>query len=1138
MRTRLRFRIAGIAVLIPILSAFVMQSIRHENNHPLTAPDSTLQWNIASYPTKNRLITLVMTGPQNGFIAERYLMEYRNGSWKIFDKQPPIANIHTLFARNLRDIWAADVLYSFQSNLYHFNGRAWERIEHPFANMVDAIHFLPDGTGWIAGTNELAYFNGKSWEMVPFPPIRSTIFGLFGEPHRKAWLLSSNGEVFRIDEGKWTRYLSSHNIIDLRFTEDGRGCALAHDKAFVWDRTSWRATSSSGLLKDVVRLSLTPRGELWGVGAHGVIVHFDGAVWKSAFSPTEADLKDIQMTSDSEGWIIGGNGLVLRMSAQPAAQPKSPAYGFEARQIAFIAKEINDEYGVAIEDLDGDGLPDVMAISLYDPNRLYMNKSKLIPGSKQAVGTLQFVDEAILRGVTGLSEDSHALGVPKLSLGLAVADVNNNGSRDLYVCYLASSNKLFLNDGKGFFRDVSHEPNRASGENERSNCAIFGDVDNDGYVDLFVTNEESTNRLYHNDGTGHFIDITDEAGLRSDAGGMGASFGDIDGDGKLDLCVANWSKPNRLYRNVSAPGKGIRFEDITEQSGIGGESYAKNNAVVFADVDNNGTLDLFITKRGRPNRLYLNDGTGRFADRTKEMMGLDSLLSYGASFADFDNDGFLDLYVACVGQSVLYHNIGGRRFVMATDQFGANLSAYATGTAIGDLDNDGDIDLYTSVFINGMSTLFINSLNDRNFLTLDVEGTRSNRDAIGAKVTLFKEGGAGIKDSLLAFREINGGSGYGSHNSMQVHFGADVRKRYDIVIDFPASGLRKVLRGVQAGQHLNVREEDGWAGTSTRISKSMRQFVLDRDTQIEMVKFALVLLLLAASLLFAYRRYSWGRMRQFVVHGSVLVAYWGEIVIFLHEPIFLSTVLPLLTVLVILSVLHLWYDRIIMVRRSRLDRETTRARIARDLHDDIASTLSSALIYLDSLRRTVKINPRVRRERLDKISDLLTESADGLGDIVWTMSRKHHSLGDLLLRIRAHLTDTCKAHSLQYTVETDVAEKTIVLADGVLRNVHLIFKEALNNVVKHSRASAVQFTAAFVQGTLELELRDDGQGIPIAGLSDQSEPPLLTGRDSANLLHGHGLKNMKTRAEEIGARLRIKSRKGAGTAVMLSLKLK
>lgn len=1137
-------RIAGnsptpnrIRLIVLLLAAVTLQTFAQDSGQKTSIDNSGCRWNVFSYPTTYNLTALRMSGKGEGFLAEKNLMHFSNGQWSVFEKQPPIVNIYKLDVTGRHDIWVVDILHTFESELCHFDGTRWNQVYHPLANEIDALHFRPDGTGWIGGSGEIAYFNGKGWNLFVYPPSRTIVKRIYGVSATQVWVLTSKGELFSLVAGRWKQLLTEMVVRDIEFQDESHGYAVCDGKVFEWKDSHWIVHSTDELLKEISKVSVVKNGEIWGIGPRGFVVHYDGAKWSKVLLPTDVQLTDIQMLSEQDGWIVGEDGIVLHYSSQVNAGSSRPDYGFEPVQIAPFAKEINDEYGVAIEDFNNDGLNDVFAVCMYDPDRLYVNVSSPPLNKEEKVFNLRFSEEAVPRGLTGLTKDVSAVGYSKISLGVGVADVDNDGNRDIYICYLAGPNKLFLNNGNGFFRDVSDEPRRACGLPGRWNAAVFGDVNNDGYVDLFVTNEESSNRLYLNDGTGHFTDVTEQAGLTTTGGGMGASFGDIDGDGRLDLCVANWTAPNRLYRNVSTVESGVKFVDITESAGIGGEPYAKSNAVVFADVNNDGALDLFITSRKRSNRLYINDGTGKFTDRTAGMIGIDSMLSYGASFADFDNDGYLDLFVANVGECVLYRNVAGKRFVPATDQFGAQLRGYCTGTATGDIDNDGDIDLYVGVFINGSSTLFVNKLNNKNFLSIDVGGTQSNRDAIGAKVSLYRDGCADNKECLLGFREINGGSGYGSESSKQVHFGVRGDQSYDIVVFFPASGIKKILRSVAAGQHLTIREEDGLRGSVTLFSKSLRRLIIDPETHTEAAKFAFVLAIVTASAFAARKRYQWKAVMQCGFHGSVLLLYWIQIALFLHEKILLSTILPISSVIIVLAIVHLLFDRVIMVRIAQQEKQATRDGIARDLHDDIASTLSSALIYVDVLRRSSPKVPRRRQELLEKIAELLTESSNALTDIVWAMAHRDNSLWDLLRRLRVQIADACEVHSMTCNLGIAVADSGIELPDRIQRNLYLIFKEGIANIIKHAKASSVSFAARMNHGFLEMQLKDNGSGFLIEEQISNSTMNPQENAEPPSALHGHGLQNMMSRAHEIGATLKIESEKGKGTTLSLSIKM-
>lgn len=344
----------------------------------------------------------------------------------------------------------------------------------------------------------------------------------------------------------------------------------------------------------------------------------------------------------------------------------------------------DDEYGVAIADFNGDDNSDIYAVRIYEQNRLYINNSG---SSIRLPFAERFSEQAVKRNANGVVNPESNIEMGELKLGIGAADVDNDNDQDIYLCYLNSINKLLLNKGDGYFRNVSEQHNRACDNMKRSNAVAFADVDNDGDLDLFVTNEEGSNRLYENNGTGHFTDITAASGLVSTGGGMCASFADVNSDGLPDLCVSFWYPGNKLYFNESENGR-IRFRDVSRLTDIAKAAPSKSNAVAFADVNNDGFTDLFIANRNTENKLYLNNGKGLFSDVTRNYFPPENYMSNGAVFADFDLDGFMDLYITNVGENVLYKNMKGFGFKEVTADFGAELSGYCTGCATGDIDNN------------------------------------------------------------------------------------------------------------------------------------------------------------------------------------------------------------------------------------------------------------------------------------------------------------------------------------------------------------------------------------------------------------------------------------------------------------------
>jgi len=416
-----------------------------------------------------------------------------------------------------------------------------------------------------------------------------------------------------------------------------------------------------------------------------------------------------------------------------------------------------NERGVAWGDYDNDGDPDLYIAVLYGLDRLYRNE-----------GGGTFVDvtrEAALA-------DSSISGAP------AWCDYDGDGDLDLFVGRVGA-NALFRNKGDGTFTDVA---GKAGVTGDVTSWGVaWGDYDRNGTVDLYVANfGSSPNRLYSNNGDGTFTDVAESAGVADRGSGTSASWCDYDDDGDLDLYLANKDGANRLYRN----------EDNGSFTEVAEASLAQDNndgiGTIWGDCDDDGDFDLFISVNYAKNRLFLNGGEGTFI-AAPESAGLDhSGSSRGIGWGDFDNDGDLDLYLAkSIGENKLYENEGNCVFADITAGSCMGDSNSGTAVAWADFDEDGDLDLVLSNFGTTMRLFRNNSPADRHWLDVRLESPGGNTRAVGARVQVFAGDDTWVRDH-------NPGTGYQSQSPHQIHFGLGSQTRVDsLVVRWPAGEISR-----------------------------------------------------------------------------------------------------------------------------------------------------------------------------------------------------------------------------------------------------------------------------------------------------------------------------------------------------------
>ena len=402
-------------------------------------------------------------------------------------------------------------------------------------------------------------------------------------------------------------------------------------------------------------------------------------------------------------------------------------------------------------------------------------------------------------------------------------DYDNDGNLDLFVA-TAVQDYLYHNNGDGTFTRDPVSP--FASDRGYHLGSSWADYDSDGLLDLLVTlfdsDNNSRNALYHNTGEGTFVRVTNGV-IATDVGsGVGCAWADYDNDGHLDLFVSGGSgpsnghpaRPNRLYHNNGDN----TFTRITDGSIATDAGYS--GSPVWGDYDNDGFLDLFVPNvGGLPNFLYHNNGNGTFTRSTNGPIATDIGQPWGAAWGDYDNDGFLDLFVSnngtptnsSAGVNFLYHNNGDGTFTRITTGSLANDPSFSIGVSWADYDNDGFLDLFVAQNNGTGNYLYhnngINSGNTNAWLEVNPIGRLSNRSAIGARVRVKATIG-GV--SRWQLRQITGGVGPGAPGELRAHFGLGNASNVDqVVIQWP-SGVVQTLTNVAPRQILTVVERQSY----------------------------------------------------------------------------------------------------------------------------------------------------------------------------------------------------------------------------------------------------------------------------------------------------------------------------------------
>jgi hypothetical protein len=543
--------------------------------------------------------------------------------------------------------------------------------------------------------------------------------------------------------------------------------------------------------------------------------------------------------------MLAAVGTVRKPSVSAESNKAAIHFSYHAIPFSLDSNETPQKHapetmagGAAIFDYDNDGKPDIFFTNGADISTLKKSSPKYWNQLFHNNGDGTFTNVTEKAGLAGTGYD----------IGAAIGDYDNDGYEDIFVAGV-HRNTLYHNNGDGTFTDVTEKAGLALPDKQYgplwSVGAAWADVNNDGLLDLFVVNymswdvnkepdckfegkpeychpkfyKELPNQLFLNNGDGTFTDASAKAGIRSHVGkGMGVGIADYDGDGLPDIFVANDKLFNFLFHNKG----NARFEEVAFEAGVALPEHGNlisGMGVDFRDFNNDGYPDIALVALDNETfPIYQNDGKGGFTEVTSKsgMTLLSTPMSgYSVHIADFDNDGWKDIFVSRgdvqspamaerrhIDQpNTVFRNIPRGKWSALTDEagFGAQPPRRHRGSAFGDLNHDGKLDLVVTALSAPAEIWMNDSPGDSHWLEIALQGTKSNRDGIGARIRIVAGG-------LTQFNHMSTATGYASSSAGPVHFGLGSAKTVDEIEVYWPSGIKQVLQNVPADQILRIKE--------------------------------------------------------------------------------------------------------------------------------------------------------------------------------------------------------------------------------------------------------------------------------------------------------------------------------------------
>jgi hypothetical protein len=512
--------------------------------------------------------------------------------------------------------------------------------------------------------------------------------------------------------------------------------------------------------------------------ASGVVNQSGGLVTYTPASGFSGNVTFTYQVDDSGGGI----SQVATVTVTVAAQPTATGLLFTDATSSLPNTNIHSGVAMGIADMNGDGMDDIVRLS----------------GAQEVLIEFQ-------RSNGSFGHYTMGFAFAAKQWGLAIADADNDGMSDFVVGGYYDGLKFFRANSNG----TAWTPTNLPGPGLFLQAVNFADIDNDGSLDIFACHDDAESHKYRGDGAGWFTfdpTMLDTSAPPSDSSGnYGTTWSDYDGDGDVDLYISKCRggvvdptdkrRINKLMRNN---GNGT-FTDVAGAAGMasGEQSWAAD----FADIDNDGDLDCFIGNHGAASNMMRNNGDGTFTNVSGSSGINENFSVIQVTFRDFDNDGWIDLLI--VGNKhKLYLNDGDGTFSLSANLFTAD---QIESCAVGDLNQDGFVDVYAGYarLYNTPTAiadrLFLNAGNDNHFLAVQLEGTTSNHQGIGARVELTGAWGTQV-------REVRAGESYGVTYSRTAHFGLGAQPGASTLTVVWPSGAVDTLANVSGDRYLRIKE--------------------------------------------------------------------------------------------------------------------------------------------------------------------------------------------------------------------------------------------------------------------------------------------------------------------------------------------
>lgn len=765
---------------------------------------------------------------------------FEKGRWRTADNFD-YSDYPILKKYNDEEIWyVAHETYKgfYKPHLYSYSDKQKKEIELPKVmwdetdySMWLSLSITKSGNAFMVGQKgNIIFYNGKKWDEIYSPVkneneanlIAGDLHDVFMVNDSLGWAVGKEGMILKYANGKWNVYESPVNVElnKVSFINENTGW-IAGEKGTIlkFDNGIWKNVAAD-FRTNFYSIKIINENKVYIAGAKSTVILFENGEWKQneSIKIFEDDFQDISIINENGNdkiWIIGNNGIYTN----------TQSHNFSFTDITSQSSLRKEGAGGIFFDYDNDDYPELFLINEKSPNLFYENRK----------------GNSFSENFTFLNLEKDEQYFSQLN---AFGDVNNDGFVDVLEITDDLRFKLSLGESGFEFSESGVEnylkPDFIQSDQYFSLSAKFVDFDNDGNLDLYISNYDSEDMLFKNDGTGKFKNVYKNSGINKfiKHRSFGSVFSDFNNDGLVDLLIIYRAPQNGKHISLFLNKGNFKFTEKDNSTFYVNSAPATFSARA-ADFNNDGFSDVFIFNGGEKFKLLINNGNASFKD-CADSVGLTQKMVHPepangiVDAADINNDGWTDLFIG----SKLYLNSPQFYFTDVTEEVGINFTG---NPSFADTDNDGDMDLFigSSVFSMGegvRAALYRNNLIGGNFIKVKLNSDLSNRSGIGTKIFLtgFDKN---ENQKYKTVKEVGLGSSPMLMNDFtSVHFGIDTSLTYSLEVKYP-SGVSKIINQPEINKTIEVSESPQPAHSLILAGKSLKRTLLLINWLLESVKF-------------------------------------------------------------------------------------------------------------------------------------------------------------------------------------------------------------------------------------------------------------------------------------------------------------